>query len=158
MAGGRVIIKDKGLKQIFRNVAILDGTSVAVGIQGPEAGAVEHEGTELSNVQLGVIHEFGAPGAGIPERSFIRAPFDANLKKLTRIAGKAAQLVYDVEKLSADKALGLIGEASVAIFVGAINKGIPPELKPATVARKGSSKPLIDTAQLKQSITWKIRK
>jgi hypothetical protein len=156
MAGGKVIVRDRGLTKIIENMASFDGKAVAVGIQGPEAGAIEHEESDLSNVELGVIHEFGAPAVGIPERSFIRAPFDASVRELTALMGKAARVVYDVRTASEDRVLGLVGEKVVSIFQNAMNRGIPPELKPATVARKGSSKPLIDTAQLKQSITWKI--
>ena len=154
---GRVIVKDRGLNEIIRNVAAFDGKQVAVGIQGPEAGAVEHEGSELSNVELMVIHEFGAPAAGIPERSVIRATFDAKVKEWTAILAGVARQIYDTGPQSPNRLLGIVGEKVQADMIATINKGIPPELKAATVARKGSSKPLVDTAQLKQAITWTIR-
>ena len=34
--------------------------------------------------------------------------------------------------------------------------GIAPPLKPATIARKGSSTPLINTGQLRSAITWRV--
>ena len=42
-------------------------------------------------------------------------------------------------------------------MIRAIDSGIPPELKPATVARKGSTKQLIDTGVLKSSLTTKTQ-
>jgi hypothetical protein len=34
--------------------------------------------------------------------------------------------------------------------------GVPPPLKPATIARKGSSRPLVDTGRLLSAITWVV--
>ncbi len=156
MAAKRVIVKDRGLNTILRNMGTFDGMQVRVGIQGPEAGAIEHGESDLSNVELGVIHEFGASGAGIPERSFVRATFDARVRAWTRLLGKVAQKIYDTSPTSPDRLLGIVGEKVRSDIVNMINQGIPPALKPATIARKGSSKPLIDTGQLKGSITWRI--
>ncbi len=38
-----------------------------------------------------------------------------------------------------------------------ITEGIPPPLRETTIARKGSSKPLIDTGTLRASITHKVK-
>ncbi|MDF7681191.1 hypothetical protein PT300_11600 [Enterobacteriaceae bacterium ESL0689] len=38
-----------------------------------------------------------------------------------------------------------------------IQSGIAPPLDPKTIARKGSSRPLIDTGNLLQSITYEVR-
>jgi len=165
---GRVIIKDRGLKQIFSNAVSVNGMKIAVGIQGPEAGAVEHDETDLSNVELGVVHEFGTAGVslgrsgatsgGIPARSFIRSTFDQKQKRWLALMARAAKVLYSEKVLNPRQVLGVVGEKAKSDIIRTINKGIPPALVPSTIRRKGSSKPLIDTGQLKASITWAIRK
>ncbi|HXW52497.1 MAG TPA: hypothetical protein VEL47_00200 [Myxococcota bacterium] len=59
--------------------------------------------------------------------------------------------------LNVRRALTQLGEVVSKDIVQTINRGIAPELKPATVRRKGSSKALIDTGRLKGSITHEVR-
>lgn len=73
--GSDVPLFDTGemLDQITHNVS---GDTVEVGVFG-------------SRAQIAKYHEFGAPKAGIPERSFMRSAFDENQKKIKKImAGK----------------------------------------------------------------------
>lgn len=93
----------------------------------------------------------------IPERSFLRSAFDKGRKSYERLLQKQAGLVID-GKQAPDKAVGIVGEKALADVVRGINRGIPPPLQPATVRRKGRSKPLIHTGQLKMSIKVKVNK
>lgn len=142
---------DKGWGQL-RRMAAGPPDRVRIGIQGDEADA-EHEGGELTNLELGNIHEYGAPLAKIPERSFIRATIDEKAAAYIKLAGRLGKSVLQGTRTRA-QALGLLGERVRADIVHRINSGIEPPLRPATIARKGSSKPLVDTGQLKGSITY----
>jgi hypothetical protein len=51
----------------------------------------------------------------------------------------------------------LIGMRVVGDIQDRISDGIPPPNSPITIARKGSSKPLIDSGQLRQSISFEVR-
>lgn len=153
---GQVIVKDRGLNKILANMRDFDGARLAVGIQGPEAGAIHPDG-EIDNVTLGVIHEFGAPGANIPERSFMRETFDIRVGEWARVARKIAEKVYSTTPERPGRALGVLGEFVVADIQKQIARGIPPPLEPATANRKGSQTPLIDTGILRDSITWTVR-
>ena len=55
------------------------------------------------------------------------------------------------------KALELIGLFVKGLIQGRMSAGIPPPLKASTIARKGSSKPLINTGQLRASIDYEVR-
>jgi phage gpG-like protein len=125
----------------------------AIGIQGTEA---EDDRDGISNAHLGAIQEFGliieALGINIPERSFMRAVFDQKAAQAVRLVGKRLKSGDSLEK-----ALGIGAEWLKAQMVRAIDAGIPPPNAPSTVAAKGSSKPLIDSGQLKQSITSEVR-
>ncbi|KKM68182.1 hypothetical protein LCGC14_1463370, partial [marine sediment metagenome] len=120
-----------------------------IGIQD-SAAAGDHDG--ITNANLAAVHEFGAPSVGIPSRSFMRAPFDANLDKYTRFMSERA---HDLRR-SFRIILGQTAQLVKSDMIRAIDDGLVPPLRPATVERKGSSKPLIDTGQLKQSITTKV--
>ena len=61
-------------------------------------------------------------------------------------------------QITAEAALGALGEEAKNISKVAITEGITPALKSATIKRKKSSKPLIDTGQLLNSITYEVRK
>lgn len=50
-----------------------------------------------------------------------------------------------------------LGEGVSKDMVQTINDGIEPALKEATIKRKKSSKPLLDTGRLKGAITHEIR-
>lgn len=91
----------------------------------------------------------------IPERSFMRSAFDKNVKKYYRAAGRETKKAI-LGRQSPGQAIGRLGEIALADIRRQINRGIPPPLKPATIKRKRSSKPLIHTAQLKQALTVKV--
>jgi len=134
--------------------------SVIVGITA-EAGGDIHKNADgtpggLTTVEIGAVHEFGSELAGIPERSFIRAGFDDNVAA-NRVLTKRLALLVITGRMSIRKALKILGLAMKTQIVRRIDKGIEPALKPATIARKGSSKPLIDKGQLKQSITFEVQ-
>jgi hypothetical protein len=102
---------------------------------------------------LATIHEYGL---GVPERSFVRAWADSNQQANEAALKAAAERVVRGSAPSAQVALDQVG----LVFVGSIQArmagGIPPGNSPATIARKGSSTPLIDTGQLRASIRHKV--
>jgi hypothetical protein len=151
----KVIDKDRGWKRIKRNLKVLDDSYTKVGLQqGTQrtAGGItsakgsSYKMTDL--VTVGAVHEFGAPKRNIPERSFIRSTFDKEKQGINKLTDKLRPLFYkDPRKALA--ALGEWMEAKIKSMITAINT--PPNA-PSTIARKGSSNPLIDTSQMRQSI------
>lgn len=152
----QVVDRDRGLKGWRDRLRTLGRREVAVGILGPKADAAEDDGPKTV-LFVATIHEFGAPRAKIPARSFVRAYVDENSSKIKALQSK---LFVDVlaGKLTPDAALDRIGAVVAAGMQARISRGIDPPLSPKTIARKGSSKPLINTGQLRSSITWLVRK
>ena len=105
-------------------------------------------------VDLATIHEFGAPAANIPQRSFVRATGDANAAKYARLQTNIVRrLGKRPRAVDVKRELFVLGEIVRADMIGLIRARIPPTLKPATIARKfGEDVPLIDTGQLINSI------
>lgn len=126
-------------------------TRVKVGL--PRGAGEYPDGTSV--ILVGIIHEFGAPGAGIPMRSFLRAGIaeaDAEIRSLIRKVAKAA-LDGRIQEI---QALELLGTRAVSIVQRKIVSGPFEPNDPRTIARKGSSSPLQDTGLLKQSITYEV--
>lgn len=156
--GGEFYDKDSGYQALMTTFqgkgeeAVFVGFLRSSGVYQPKQGGA---GKPMTMAQLGAIHEFGAPNAGIPERSFMRSAVEANKHKLEKLVERLAGQVID-GKLARRNALGILGEYVKNLFKAMIRKGLKPPLKPATVRRKGSSKPLIDTGQLINSIDWEV--
>lgn len=143
---------DRGWNRIKRDMRRMDGAAVKIGILA-EAGF--HEDGSIHVAQLGSIHEFGAPRRGIPERSFLRATADAKQAELTSFKVKE---MASIQRGTSNVRLSLtrLGQRFKDMVIAALNQGVPPPNKPRTITAKGSSKPLIDTGQLKQSIRFKV--
>jgi hypothetical protein len=138
-----------------------------------EAGIFQEKGAErkkgrkaakLSLLEIAACHEFGAllkDATGevigeIPQRSFLRAWFDANEEKV--------QAAF-VRRLSQEgpenwaKALNQVALWIEAELKRNVRKGGTPPFEPlkeATKERKKSTKPLIDTGQLVNAIMAKV--
>jgi phage gpG-like protein len=155
----KVSDKDRGWKELQRRVLRLSrtGAFVRVGIQGNEASGA-HTGSGQTVAEIATVHEFGAvtqTGVVIPQRSFIRAAIDENAPKLQRTATLVGRGVL-LGKFGRTQALELLGHQAVGIMKQRIANRIAPRNSPVTIARKGSDVPLIDSGQLRGSITHKV--
>lgn len=160
-----VKITDKGVKDASVKLFGSGKASVTVGVFGSK-GAEPHKGEStkpLTMVEIAAIHEFGA--GKIPQRSFIRSYFDANMPKLQAqmlkimegLIAKAVKTGQPITEGDRRKALNLIGVYVVGEIQRRIAAGeIVPPLAQSTIDRKGSSKPLIDKGQLRSSISHKV--
>jgi hypothetical protein len=104
---------------------------------------------------VATYNEFGAPNAGIPERSFIRWTHDEKRDKWSEETARLKKLVVS-GKMGVGKALGVIGLMIQADIQLRIASNVPPPNKPETLARKESSVTLINTSQLRTSIHYAV--
>lgn len=127
-------------------------------------GAAVHVGpTDGENAEIGLIHEYGAPEAGIPARPFMAQTFRNRRAELIAIQAKIAQGIL-TGVLTEERAMNLLGAWAVGAIKATITRdGQFAPLKPATIARRKanpegekSDKPLIDTGQLVGSITFVV--
>lgn len=152
---GEVVVKDKGYRMMALRQTLLRGWKLSVGVHGQEGNRGDED--EPDNVQLAVWHEFGTSDGHVPERSFLRSAFDKNRGKYERMLPVVTRRAMN-GRITPKQALETMGERMVADIVNGINRGIPPPNAPSTIERKGRSKPLINTGQLKGSITYKVHK
>lgn len=127
--------------------------TVTVGVHGDE-GAAPHAndtGAALTVADVAMFHEFGL---GVPQRSFVRAWFDESQPFLQETMRSQMKLVV-AGKITAEVAMNRIALAFEGSIKQRIAKGIGPPLAKSTIAAKGSSKPLIDSGQLRAAVRAK---
>ncbi len=142
---------DRGYKKLLKRVRKFKRRGkVTVGVHEAEGALPEGEATVLD---VATWNEFGTDT--IPARSFIRAWFDQNR---TVAYKKLAQQLKRAEKgeMTRETALERFALWAVGQIKKRIARGIEPPNAASTVKRKGSSKPLIDTGQLRSSIGYQI--
>lgn len=160
MAASKVTQRGPGAKKLIQELSHTG--EITVGIHEAEGNAAKKSdndgvgGEAMQLIDVAIVHEFGYEEGGIPRRSFIRDWADENQDKHAEQVRKLAAAVI-AGKLTTEKACKQLG----ALWQGEVQKriaeGIEPPLKPATIARKGSSKPLIDTGQLRSSVTHRVK-
>lgn len=104
---------------------------------------------------IGAVHEFGSPAHGIPERSWLRSSLTESRDKF--VALNKRNLVRIMEgQMSVDQALSQLGAFAAGQAQKKIASGPFAELLARTIKRKGSSKPLNDTGNMRQSVTFEV--
>lgn len=145
---------DHGYRHLFKEVVNNRLRLVAeVGVLGAKAAATRGAGGE-TNADIASKHEFGVPGR-IPKRSFIGGWFDENKQDNAVFAKKLARERL-LGRSNINRSLQLMGARSVGGIQKRMSRGIGPANSPSTIARKGSSKPLIDTGFLRSSIAYRV--
>jgi hypothetical protein len=149
-------MKGEGLKRLAEMMRQLGRKPfVKVGVLG-DVQRRQEKGDAIDNVGLAVVHEYGLPHRGIPARPFLRGTFDTKKAAWDKLLERMAPLVLQ-QKLTVEAALALLGERAAADVKAYVTHGsaLAPN-KPATIARKGSSRPLIDSAQLINSVSYRV--
>lgn len=152
-----IVDKDTGASALLARVRELAGERVVrVGIldDAPKDVAAGEEPSDLSLLEVAILHEFGAP-PHLPMRSFIRATVDERRAEIGELQAKLAVQVLGM-KITPEQALSLLGMKVAAMVQAKIASNIPPALAPSTIKEKGSSVALIRTGQLRSSVTWKV--
>ncbi len=145
-----VKVRDTGLRKYRERAERLSrGKSVTVGVHGDAGGGYE----TISVLELAAIHEFGLGNS--PERSFIRAWVEENKDEIQQMIARMGEAIQ-AGKLAEGQALEQLGLWAQGNIQARISQGIPPPNAPSTAAAKDSSTPLVDTGQLKSSITYKV--
>lgn len=175
--GVKVKDRDRGYKKMLKRVLAQQPKEVSVGIFSAEASEIHEEAERFSPVtydeasnsftraepkprkpitvgEIAEIHEYGL--GNNPERSFIRAWVDENPGKIRAAMTRVLEEVIK-GKRTKEVAMNRFGLWAVGQMQKRISAGISPGLSPVTILRKGSSIPLIDTGQLRASITYQVK-
>ena len=144
-----VIDKDLGFAEIISSMKSLSGKAIKVGIQGDEKAEYENG---VSVIDVAVWNEFGTEH--IPSRPFIRQCFALHSEEAFIRMQKAIDFVQRGGNMNV--ALGGIGQWYEQRMKYVLTNYAWHPNSIATIRQKGSSKPLIDTGQLRNSIRYKV--
>lgn len=142
-------------------LAALTQSVVYVGI--PADNTNRTDDAPIGNAAIGYIQETGSPINNIPARPFLVPGIKSVADRLASIFRKAGQNALAGDLDAVQKGLNAAGIVAQSAVKARITAGIPPALAKSTLAARASrgvnrTKPLIDTGQLLNSITYVIRK
>lgn len=119
------------------------------------AGSYPANQGSMNLAEVATAHEFGT--GKIPERPFMRQAFDTGNKKISDFIKNERDKIYQGASTT-DESLHKLGVLHQGQVQETIATGEFAPLAPSTIKRKGSSKPLIDTGRLRQSINFEVSK
>lgn len=145
----KVKINNKGLEKELELINKIGKARVKVGVQA-DAGIHSESGESL--VDIGIWNEYGT--AHIPSRSFIRQTFEDNQQALAQYLGRVVENVAKGDDLVQE--LSKLGQWYQDKQKKTLTSYPWTPNAPSTRRRKKSSKPLVDTSQLVNSIRYKV--
>lgn len=173
------------LPEFLKSIEVLTTTGVMVGVPDDKAGRREGD---ISNAALAYIHDNGAPEAHVPARPFMRPGILAVQSELIAALLAAAKAAAAGELGRVTKLLHTVGLIASRSIKKRISEGIPPPLAESTIAGRirrvkgkkrrdriekmlgagtpasrqsgaeGAFTPLVVTGQLRNAITYVLRR
>lgn len=142
---------DKGLKHFMREMQAADRAFVTVGIH---QGQKNIDGVDIA--EYGTFNEYGTEN--IPSRPFMRTSFDENVAAIQKDMARAVNQARSGG--SVVSGLSLVGEKHQQRIQRTIKgRDFLPKLAQSTIdAKKGSTKTLIDSGAMVNSIRYVVHK
>jgi hypothetical protein len=181
-----VTVEEDHTDELLRALDALTRAEILVGIPSDDdqphydesgargEGTVQRSGSTgiQSNASLGYIHEHGSPVNNIHARPWLAPGVEESRDQWLRYMQQAGEavLTFPYDQLKMDKGLHAAGMTAVSSVKNRIVGGLDPPLSPRTIAarrRRTPSRtateqadvtPLVDTAQMLNSISYVIKK
>jgi hypothetical protein len=136
-------------QKFYATIEELSRLQVRVGFQAGEKA--DASGADLCDIAA--WNEVGTDT--IPSRPFFAQSVDGHKSEIDSMCKSALKGIANGE--SAKAILSKVGQRAVDLVVDEIGGGSFAENKPATIKRKGSEHPLIDTGLMQQSVHYFIK-
>lgn len=155
MAGHDKITKDGARFRAEMNK--LKKLQVRVGFQRGKNKAKDHDGndSEVDLCDVAMFNELGTSTS--PSRPFLRKSVDENADKINRFMKTQLQRIKNGDA-DAEDVMKAIGTFQKGLVQKKIRDGEFEPNAPSTISKKGSSKPLIDTGHMRQSVNFVVCK
>lgn len=153
-----VLDTDMGMDAVVDAIEKLNNSYVTVGFQQGTVTKSQTKGQRskkagLSMPQIAAQNEFGTDI--IPARPFMRTAVDSNREKINKaISGQYDKIVAGESTVK--NSLNLLGLYMTSLIQKQIRATHYPPNASSTIARKKSSHPLIDFAQMIQSVRHEV--
>ena len=145
-----------GIEKLKKDLEELKMSSITVGYQGDSGRRRHPNGSGASIAEVASYMEFGTNT--IPARPFLRTAVKQHEKAIKTSAKRAIAKMID-KRDNADDAVETIGNAVVAAVHKTIDTAASwaAPLASSTVKAKGSSSPLVDSKEMRSSVSWARR-
>jgi len=142
-----------GLKGFLERFREIGKPKVYIGVPASKNGM--HEGG-INMATLLALHVYGVPTRGIPQRDPLRPPLIANAQRYSDLLaiGLKNALANGTDPKIVYEKIGIVATNDVKDY---FITGNFKALSEKTIKAKGSSKPLIDTGELRNSISYEVR-
>lgn len=152
-----VTIKQKNPGWLQKLLKAYDNQDVlAVGYPASETGSLRYpDGTSV--ILVAAVNNFGSASRGIQARPFMVEGAEPAIEATQPIAAALIPLLNQ-GKVTPAEILKQMGPFAEAAFKKKLTDGPWEQNALSTVAAKGSSRPLIDTGLLRNSLTHVVRK
>ena len=144
-----------GIAGLISRLSNLSKVAVYVGVPADKSS---RNAAGINNAELLYIHTNGSPLRNIPARPVIEPALEANKGRIMKQYSAADTAAAEGDSAKFERALhrtGLAGQNAARAWFTDPRNGWAPN-SPVTIARKGSSRPLIDTGALRKSIVYVI--
>jgi hypothetical protein len=138
-------------RRFYKEIEELKKLQARVGFQHGEE-TDEDSGADLADVAM--WNELGTAHA--PPRPFLRQSVDNNVSQIKAMCSIQLQAIARGEK-NAREALETLGVLQKGFVQDEIRNGDFTPNAPSTIRKKGSSKPLIDSGHMRQSVGFFIK-
>lgn len=146
------------------NISVLQKLRAAVeepSVQKAQVGFFAEKAARtdgLTNPQIAAWHEYGNESTNLPERSILRIPLMIFLGSAIAKLGPGywVKALVQQGKPGVLARLAVTAENVVQRAFSSKGYGMWAPLKPRTIKRKGSSAILIDSAELRQSLSSRV--
>ena len=144
-----------GVVKLERDLERIRKSEVYVGIP---AAKVNRPGEPINNASLLWLHSKGSPLKRIPPRPVLEPSIIVNKNLITPHLGAAAKAVLENDPQTAQNELEKAGTIAANGAKRYVLQGdnLAPNA-PSTIKRKGSDRPLIDTARMIGAVTYVVR-
>lgn len=152
----RIVKSDfKALNEFMKGIESKEVVKVGI-----FANRSTRQGNEpVGNPDLGAIHEFGSFAKHIPARSWLVMPLVDYAAEILKMASRGIE--YHLSRGNFHQILlnlGIACENAIQRAFATSGFGTWAPNASSTIRAKGSDKPLIDTSQLRRSVTSKVGK
>jgi hypothetical protein len=159
--------RDLGMNDILKAIKSLSHYAVKVGIPektGKQKGkkrVAAADGTtaivdsDVTVAEYATWNEEGTKDGRIPARSFVKGWADARRKQIPIVQARLIAQMID-GKLTPEKAIRRLGEYGSKGIQSYMRTGNFKENAKSTVAKKGSSIPLMDIGTMKGAVTFEV--
>jgi|SRR6185436_3059624 len=167
------VIEHKKVERWLQEL-ITSNRTVHVGIvadpamSGPDSSAASKKRRDApdagSLLKVAAVHEYGYEPKNIPERSYLRSTFNENNEKLFQVFKKALKMqgeTYGASEAEQVKVFSIVGQWMADKVKAKFTSNSWEALKDPFRGgknKRGNAKPLIDTGQLRASISYQVVK